>query len=434
MVYIPLSGIQLSGTVYDQNNRPKAGVTVTLSRIAVSAATDSSGMWTMSLPPTVLYFRNRSAMKGVTELLQTGTKMRVSLSAPEELRIVVTDLKGAILAGFHRKLPAGIHWIELNTPTASKLALLRVRFTGCEVIVPAIDGLPVRFSKNIAGSPIMVPQQNAVLNTTDILTYSWNGAVLATDEITPAKDTSGIVRFLTIPPAEGIPWNDSLHYGVLIDVRDQVVYRTVTIGTQIWMAQNLNYGFPINGETNQNGINAEKYCYKDRAAMCDTFGGLYQWATAMALLDSGYNRQSSSDQVEEHHMGICPAGWHIPTTGEWSILKKYVDEFAGNDSMSAQILKSTENWATDMGWGPGTDDLGFRALAGGGRYYEGYNSKSTGGESWFRWCCRFRGVFWTASEKNDSTAYYEDISDDKTNLTRMDAAKTYGFCVRCVKD
>jgi uncharacterized protein (TIGR02145 family) len=93
--------------------------------------------------------------------------------------------------------------------------------------------------------------------------------------------------------------------------------------------------------------------------------------------------------------------------------------FAGSLSLSAMTIS-------------GTDDFGFRAIAGGGRYYEGYNG--SGSDSYFRWCCRFRGMFWTSSQCNDTGAYYEDMSDDKTTLTRMDAPKTYGCCLRCLKD
>ncbi len=67
-----------------------------------------------------------------------------------------------------------------------------------------------------------------------------------------------------------------------LDIRDGKVYTTIQIGTQCWMAENLNIGTMINGSSNQtNNATLEKYCFSDNTGNCDIYGGLYQWDEVM---------------------------------------------------------------------------------------------------------------------------------------------------------
>lgn len=85
--------------------------------------------------------------------------------------------------------------------------------------------------------------------------------------------------------------------------------RTVTIGSQVWMADNLDIGQKISVLTQQtNNGQIEKWCYNDLEANCEKFGGWYQWGEAMEYLSLEGSR------------GICPEGFHIPTYDEWMIL------------------------------------------------------------------------------------------------------------------
>jgi uncharacterized protein (TIGR02145 family) len=139
----------------------------------------------------------------------------------------------------------------------------------------------------------------------------------------------------------GIPWNPSITYGTLTDVRDSQIYRTVKIGAQTWMAQNLNYrGKPDGADT----LGA---CPTGIADSCKKYGRLYTWTIAMA-------GTSGSNSVPSGVTGICPNGAHIPSDTEWSILISIVD--------SAGIrLKAVRGWNS----GVGTDSYGFRALPAG---------------------------------------------------------------------
>ena len=199
-------------------------------------------------------------------------------------------------------------------------------------------------------------------------------------------------------------------------------YRTVVIGTQTWMAENLNYN-PGSGSA----------CYNNQTSNCVTYGRLYNWATAMNL-PSSCNSNSCSNQIQSPHRGICPVGWHIPSSEDWGKLSRYVDgtsgTFAGYSSpTAARYLKATSGWNNWNGVSSnGTDDYGFSALPGGRVYSDGsfYNV----GDG---------GYWWSASEHDGASdvifmAYSRDISigydsefrgiDDKTNLQS----------VRCLQD
>jgi uncharacterized protein (TIGR02145 family) len=136
--------------------------------------------------------------------------------------------------------------------------------------------------------------------------------------------------------------------------------------------------------------------------------------------------------------GVCPPGWHLPSTGEWGDL---VDAAEAINEESAYVLKSSDDvWATNPSTGiggPGTDDLGFTALAGGGRYPAGYKcaGKELADGDYFCWGGKFRGMFWTTGESSSGEeAYFYDVSDDQSNVTRMNNPKMYGFSVRCIRD
>ncbi|MDR2582192.1 MAG: hypothetical protein LBC75_01775 [Fibromonadaceae bacterium] len=121
-------------------------------------------------------------------------------------------------------------------------------------------------------------------------------------------------------------------HGTPVDYEGET-YETVVIGTQTWMARNLNY--------NANGSKCNN---------CETYGRLYDWVTAMAL---PFICSNSSCSVGAKHRGICPSGWHIPSDAEWTTLIN----FAGGQYSVGKYLKASE-------WG-GNDTYGFAALPGG---------------------------------------------------------------------
>jgi uncharacterized protein (TIGR02145 family) len=187
--------------------------------------------------------------------------------------------------------------------------------------------------------------------------------------------------------------------GTFTDSRDNKIYKWVKIGTQTWMAENLNY----------NATDSE--CYDNINANCTTYGRLYDWATAM-----GFSSICNSGScLANKPKGVCPSGWHIPGNAEWDALMTAV----GGSSTAGIKLKSTSGWSND---GNGTDDFGFSALPGGNRYSSGsfYGVGSNG--NW-----------WSATEDNADGAYLRHMSYGES-VGYYGDYKNYLFSVRCLKD
>lgn len=105
---------------------------------------------------------------------------------------------------------------------------------------------------------------------------------------------------------------------VLRDTRDGQAYATVLIGTQCWMAENLNVGtmLPITTSQTDNGV-IEKHCYDDSPANCLAKGGIYAWNEMMDYGPSDAGNPSTT-------RGICPPGWHVPSDEEFKVLEMHL--------------------------------------------------------------------------------------------------------------
>ena len=185
---------------------------------------------------------------------------------------------------------------------------------------------------------------------------------------------------------ENVP-KESRNENVLKDARDGKTYKTVKIGEQVWMAENLNYK------------TENSYCYKDNEANCAKYGRLYEWDAAKTA---------------------CPAGWHLPSMVEFYALIGAV----GGEDVAGKKLKSTSGWDEYEGKsGNGDDAFGFSALPAGHRYYNGdYNDEG------------LNANFWSSTENSSDFAYdmYLNFLSDKAYLDFN--TKDFGFSVRCLKD
>ena len=175
-------------------------------------------------------------------------------------------------------------------------------------------------------------------------------------------------------------------YGEYLDIRDNQVYRTVQIGSQIWMAQNLNYDY-------------KGYCYKDSTSYCAKYGRLYDWKNAK---------------------NVCPSGWHLPDTIEWNTLIAT----AGGTSLAGKQL-STRGWD---GW-EGTDAFLFSVLPAGygtgpGPVYYSENKVA---------------YFWSSDMDKEpakyiinGTAFYISFTNNGVSVSSKSADLI--FSVRCIQD
>jgi uncharacterized protein (TIGR02145 family) len=200
--------------------------------------------------------------------------------------------------------------------------------------------------------------------------------------------------------------------------RDGNVYHTVTIGTQVWMVENLkttkyNDGSPIPLVTDGSAwteLSTPGYCWhnNNEAANKDTYGALYNWYT----VNTGK---------------LCPKGWHVPTDAEWKTLEMYLgltqaeaDDFGYRGTDQGTQLKNTSGWNSG---GNGTNTSGFSALPGGGRNLNG-TFFSIGSY----------GIWWSSSEVGTNYAWFRYLSYNYGYVFRSNDSKQNGFSVRCLRD
>lgn len=220
---------------------------------------------------------------------------------------------------------------------------------------------------------------------------------------------------------------DTCEYGTLTDERDGQTYKTVTIGTQIWMAENLNYaytGVPYKytyKEDSSYTSDSISWCYNDSVEYCTKYGRLYTWAAAM---DSVGKWSANGKGCGDNKIctptypvrGICPEGWHLPDTTEWHTLFTAV----GGKSTAGKMLKSTSGWNSS---GNGTDAYAFLALPAGYRGINGGFSREG-----------YDADFWSSTEYSSYDAYYMYLIYDYDIANLNNDNKYYGFSVRCLKD
>ncbi|GBU24314.1 hypothetical protein R83H12_00942 [Fibrobacteria bacterium R8-3-H12] len=196
-------------------------------------------------------------------------------------------------------------------------------------------------------------------------------------------------------------------------------YETAVIGTQTWMARNLNY--------NADGSK----CYNNLESNCATYGRLYDWATAMNL-PSNCNSSVCTSQVSAKHRGICPSGWHIPSDDEWTTLTNFVGTNAGTKLMARSGWNDYDpceynpSYTGECGMklGNGTDNYGFAALPGGYGYSSGYFSNVDD----------YGGSWWSATEGSSFGAYNRGIYYYDEGVRWNNYSKSFLFSVRCLQD
>ena len=208
-------------------------------------------------------------------------------------------------------------------------------------------------------------------------------------------------------------------YGTLTDERDGHTYKTVQIGEQVWMAENLNYDY-------QTEI-THSLCHENKQENCDAYGRLYPFAAAVDSaglfgnggLGCGGNGfvASPAANLTESSRGVCPEGWHLPSRGEWEQLIETV----GGEDVAANALIAADDFSSDE-YGFNSYSAGFYAYGSGFLDYVGSNS----------------ATYWT------STPYEMELAGGLFKTTRIEIEPDavsfqihdlgYSFAVRCVMD
>lgn len=193
-------------------------------------------------------------------------------------------------------------------------------------------------------------------------------------------------------------------------------YNYVRIGTQTWMAENLNYDIGNN------------MCYKNDPANCTAYGRMYKWATVVGKTEAECGYGNSCDLPSTGHVqGICPEGWHVPRRAEVETLV----EAAGGDDFAGKALKATSTWSYSENngkvYGNGTDATGFT----------GYSTGTCSGSS-SEPSCNYDGMYthmWTITENySGEQAYYFGLLWMGNGVTLLNGDKRDYKNLRCVQD
>jgi uncharacterized protein (TIGR02145 family) len=233
--------------------------------------------------------------------------------------------------------------------------------------------------------------------------YETNGNIITINSVSGTYSISGSTLLLskytyTFAKTSGISPKAGVAY--FVDSRDNQSYNAKKIGTQIWMTKNMNYDVP--------SVMSD-VCYDNNPSYCVSYGRLYDWNTAKNA--------------------ACPAGFHLPSDSEWSILVNFAggESTAGSkgESTAGSKLKSKIGWSDN---GNGTDEYGFAALPG------GYCS-SDGNFNYYFDLAGSEGYWWSATKGDavDAWVRYVYNGNGVGVYGDNDSGGTL-FSVRCVLD
>jgi uncharacterized protein (TIGR02145 family) len=261
------------------------------------------------------------------------------------------------------------------------------------------------------------------------VTFEWGTTISYGNTLTPSSDTiTGSTSANVSSDLTGLTPGTTYHFRIravnelgttngddltfktyVVADADSNYYYSVTIGTQTWMQENLKTTHYRDGtsiplvtdNTAWKNLTTPGYCWysNNETPYKTTYGALYNWY----IVNSGK---------------ICPAGWHVPTNGEWITLTNYL----GGESVAGNKLKE----AGSLHWGDlnaGTNETGFTGLPGGNRINDGTFS-GTG----------LYGLWWSASASLATTSYYATLYHNSGSLIRGGNLNVYGLSIRCIKD
>jgi uncharacterized protein (TIGR02145 family) len=192
-----------------------------------------------------------------------------------------------------------------------------------------------------------------------------------------------------------------------VTAQDGKTYKTVKIGNQTWMTENLNVNTYRNGDTIPQVQDPKAWSSLTTGAWC-YYGGKAETGTRYGKL---YNWYAINDP-----RGLAPEGWHIPTDAEWLTLTN----FLGGKIESSVKIKASKGWSQN---GNGTNESGFNALPGGTRSIN--EAFSFAGDY---------GYWWTSSSFDGSSAWNRFLAYNNNYIGRSTGWKQFGNSVRCIKD
>ncbi|MCD4729174.1 MAG: T9SS type A sorting domain-containing protein [Bacteroidales bacterium] len=343
------------------------------------------------------------------------TIIKLFLPEKEHIEISIIDILGKEVAHYENTLISGKYsftfypgieknylFIVSGSYSTQTIKMLKVNSNPtfarqCRIVYS-------KYEDNVIGYKSQKAISDFVFNSGNQLRYT--GYATTIDEVIGSdviEDTPENIHTYPFEITEGIPCN-----GIPTITLEDEVYNTVLIGEQCWMKENLNVGIRIDGSVHvsNDGV-LEKYCYNDNISNCELYGALYHWKEMMLY--------STTQGIQ----GICPEGWHLPSDDEWTTLINYLggEEIAGGKLKE----KGTIHW--DSPNTGATNESGFFALPGGGRYnHGGFQTLGVYGD------------FWSSTENGFSDAWYRSLKSTNSEVSRGLNNKANCHSVRCVRD
>jgi uncharacterized protein (TIGR02145 family) len=284
-----------------------------------------------------------------------------------------------------------------NNPASSNKIILSgtlapvVTFTSCFDTITTLNAKPIKLK---GGIPLRGTYSGLGVNSiTGIFTPLTAGIGLKTitySYTNVSLCSASKTKTILVQPIPNFTCGNNL-----TDIRDNKVYPTVQIGSQCWMAANLNFGTIVNSPQLQNdNCVSEKYCYNNLNSNCSSYGGLYRWDELMQYDGSPANQ------------GLCPPGWHIPTESEWATLFNFYSgsAFAGKPLQDSIIA-------------------GFRALTS-GVFYMSTSWNFTG----------FATLFWSSTSWGATKALSHGMNTYNYSVSLYPSSRANAFPARCLKD
>ena len=392
------------------NSASTASVTVTESGIYTVSVSDVNGCSDVKTLPVIVHSLPVPTIAGSLPVC-TGPpgKVFITQTGMGQYDWIVSG--GSIIAGGSPGDPSisliwdltGVQWISVNytdgngcrakNATISNVDVKpspMVTFAACVDQVTSVDAKPFSLK---GGLPL-----NGIYSgpgvSAGMFTPSVAGAGISTVKYTYVNAygcTAGNILNIEVKPAPSF----SCGSGQFTDVRDNASYPAVQIGTQCWLAVNLNYGSMVpSSQPQADNCVPEKYCYNNDPAGCVSFGGLYQWDEMMQ-----YGNSPGSQ-------GFCPPGWHVPDESDWNVLFS----FYYGEALAGGFLQY--HTASD-----------FQALMVGVLYAN---------HSW-----KFNdlaAIFWTSALSGSLSALSFGMNKVDYSVSRYLSAKTNAFPVRCLHD
>jgi len=416
--------VTISGKVTDSTGvTPISGAAVRLEMGGLSTTSGSDGSFTITGTVGIITTNFNKTLSGkITATLRDGY-MSLSLREKSEVEISSYTIQGKELSSLHKTFAVGSHSVALPI-TAAGVCLYRIR-AGKEEFVLKSNSLTgvtrgAALSNQGASPTALTRQVERYAPFNDVIKVEKAGYLNRRVTVTNS-DTSGMVIQMILQDA-----------GTVTDI-DGNVYHAIRIGNQVWTVENLrvtkyNDGSAIPLVTEElawSFLSTPGYCYFDNTSNTDS---IKKWGAL-------YNAYVASPTNSKK---IAPAGWHVPTDEEWTILKKYLVlngyNWDGTTDTSAKD-KIAKSLASKTDWNESTIDgaIGNDLTKNNGSGFSAFPVGYRGDNGTFYNLGKF-GSWWSSTDNAAGSAWYRFLGWEADRIFRSYTTSGSGFSLRLVRD